>query len=162
MRTAITYVGTLCLVLGGLVALISATPAPERLIRGSWQETNWSYEVVDLSEGDDEADFLKQVKRSVGRGLVLHQAETWDFFPDHRLRLTGGGQTTEARWYIKGRGNILRIVHPGGDTENYEIDRLDRGTLRLQFETDIQARGIASLEFNRNSASTHRHAQEIQ
>lgn len=161
-RIAIIYIIVLALLVSGFTLLINVSLPPERLILGEWQETNWSYEMVDLPIGAERRDFLEEVKRSVGQGLIQHQAEKWVFLPDHRLMLTGEQNEVEARWFIKGRGHILHIIHPDGSKENYVVDQLDRNGLRLQFETDIQARGIASLAFSRLSRMEHRHAEKIQ
>jgi len=149
MKDLLKYLGVFCLIAAACVALVGATTAPDRVILGDWQQTDWVYEMVDLPKGGEPASFLEEVKYSVGKGLVVHEAETWRFLPDHRLRLLCSDRTVEARWRLKGRGHILQIIHDDGTKESYVLDQLDKHTMRLQFETDLQARGIASLVFSR-------------
>jgi len=150
MRFFITYLIVFCLMAVGSLVLISATPAPERHILGKWEQTSWAYEKLDLPEGQEVDLFVESVKRTIGRGLIIHQAESWEFLPNNRLRLQVGEENQEATWRIKGRGHLLQIVHENGVEEHYTVDKLDDDTLKLYFETDIQARGIAKLIFTRN------------
>lgn len=149
MKDLLKYLGVFCLLVATCVALIGATTAPDRTILGKWEQTEWTYELLDLPRGEEPDTFLEGVKQAVGRHLVVHKAETWEFLPGHRLRLRVGDQVEEAHWRLMGRGHLLRIVHADGSQEHYVLDRLDGETMRLQFETDIQARGIASLVFKR-------------
>jgi hypothetical protein len=154
MRIVLTYLTLLTLFVGGWVALIAASPTPERQIIGSWGQSSWEYEKLDLPPYPASLDFLDEVKRAVGEGLVIHKAETWRFLPGDRLLLYNGDTVEEARWRLKGRGHILQVIHGSGTTENYVLDKLNGDTLQLYIETNIQARGIARLVFNKNDSGT--------
>jgi hypothetical protein len=152
MRIRLIYFVILCLGTSSFLVLISATPDPERQILGEWKEVKWEYEKVDLT-GDDGTALLHipdDVKASIGQHLVIHQAETWTFLPDGRLRLKSDTVDKEVTWRMKGRGHILQIKYDRNNIENYVVDKLKDGTLWLQFETDIQARGIARLVFEKS------------
>ena len=151
MKLLLTYLWVLCLLVGGWIALISAAPPPERLIVGTWQQTSWEYEKLDLPPGGVPADFLEAVKHSVGAGLIMHQAETWEFLPGQSLRVVNGEEVEVVQWRLKGRGHILQIIHDNGVTENYHLEKLNDSTLQLNIETNIQARGIARLVFNKTA-----------
>jgi hypothetical protein len=154
MRIVLTYLAILVFFIGGWIALISASPPPERQIIGSWEQTSWEYEKLDLPSYPASLDFMDEVKRSVGEGLIIHKAETWRFLPSERLLLYNGDTVEEARWRMKGRGHILQVVHGNGVTENYVLDKLDQATLQLYVETNIQARGIARLVFSKHDPGT--------
>lgn len=144
------YLISLIAIIAGWLALMSTTSPPDRLIMGTWSQVSWEYEAMDALDTEVTPDFLDMVKRSVGEGLVMHEAETWEFLPGHRLKLVHGEDTEVVQWRLKGRGHILQIIHENGVRENYQLDKLDAKTLQLCIETNIQARGIARLVFNKD------------
>lgn len=151
MKIGILYASVFLCGAVGFMVLISAKPDPEHLILGEWNEVRWEYERVNLTDNKGAAlrNMPDDVKRSIGETLVIHEAESWVFLPDGRLQLTSCETDKEVTWCMKGRGHILQIKYANNTTENYVVDKLDDGTLWLQFATDIQARGIAKLIFER-------------
>jgi hypothetical protein len=150
MVSRIIFILGLLAIAGAWLALISATAPPDRLIMGTWSQVSWEYEAMEAMDEEVTSDFLDMVKRSVGEGLVMHEAETWEFLPGHRLKLVHRDGEEVVQWRLKGRGHILQIIHDNGVRENYQLDKLDRSTLQLCIETNIQARGIARLVFNKD------------
>jgi len=152
MRIRLIYFSVFFIGVASFMMLISATPDPERQILGEWKEVKWEYEKVNLTDENGAAllHIPDEVKRSIGQHLVIHEAETWTFLPNGRLRLSSETMEKEVTWRMKGRGHILQIKYDRNTTENYVVERLKDGTLCLQFETDIQARGIAKLTFEKN------------
>jgi len=137
--------------LTSVMVMVSAGPSPEVLIRGNWQEVTWEYERVDKSD-DNDFDYKQipeDVKRSIGENLIIHQAETWVFLPNGKLILRGEDTEKLVDWRIKGRGHILQIKYDDDTAENYILAELTDTEMHLNFETDIQARGIAKLTFQR-------------
>lgn len=154
MRTSIIYLLAFGLMAGLCLALVTMATPPDRLILGGWEQTGWAYEKVDKAPDTEETQLLDEVTRSVGKGLVLHRAETWEFMPGNTLRLINGDAVEEVRWNLKGRGHLLHITHANGSVEHFILERIDQDSMRLQFETEIQARGIARLEFKRPAISS--------
>lgn len=145
------YIGVFLLGLGSFFLMIGASISPESLILGKWKETKWEYEKMDKSpvypdKRSIDSDVIKQIS---GENLLIHKSETWHFYPDGRLVLTGGGMVKTAEWRIKGRGHILQLRHANKTVENYNIDVLNNNALVLNFEADLEVRGIAKLTFNR-------------
>ncbi len=152
MRLWLIYISVLALGLTSFTAMISMAPSPESVILGDWNELAWEYERVNKS---DEYDIPKNkiitndIKSMIGKHLVIHEAETWTFLPNGRLRLSGNGTEKTVNWRIKGRGNILQLKHADNIIENYNLTALNEDSMVLNFESDIQARGIAKLTFQK-------------
>lgn len=147
MRTILTYISVLTAGLLVFLLLIHGAPSPENQILGVWKELSWEYEFAD--EKDGEKHITEDVKKSLGQDLIIHKAETWTFLPNGKLRLTGKNMDKTVSWRIKGRGHLLQILYDEDTLENYTLASLDDNTMNLNFETDVQARGIASLQFVR-------------
>lgn len=127
--------------LGGLVAgLLAISPSPESLLMGRWKEVSWEYEMKGSGP---------EVRERLGKTLLLHQTEFWEFTPGNKLTLFRKGKSDTVHWRMAGRSNALALTHAAGVTEHYNITRLTPDRLELNFETDIQARGIAKLTFER-------------
>lgn len=146
------YIGVFLLGLGSFLLMLGASASPESQILGKWEETKWEYEKMDKSsvcpdKRSIDSDAIKQI---AGKNLLIHQSETWHFYPKGRLVLTGGGVVKTAEWRIKGRGHILQLRHANKTVENYNIDVLSNNTLVLNFEADLEVRGIAKLTFNKS------------
>jgi hypothetical protein len=152
MKIRLLYFAVICLGAASFLMLISATPDQERLILGEWKEVKWEYEKVNLTDDNGQAlrTVPEEVKKSIGQHLVIHEAETWTFYPNGTLRLKSELVDKEVKWCMKGRGNILQIRYANNSTEHYVVNRLKDGSMCLQFDTDVQARGIAKLVFERN------------
>lgn len=152
MKLPLLYFSVMCAGAASFLMLISATPDHERLILGEWKEVKWEYEKVNMTDDNGQAirNVPEAVKQSIGQHLVIHEAETWTFYPNGRLRLSNNSMDKEVVWRMKGRGNILQIRYANNSAENYVVNQLEDGSMCLQFDTDVQARGIAKLVFERN------------
>jgi len=151
MKTRLLYFGVCGLGLLSFMIMISAAPSPESLIVGNWKEVSWEYEKVNKSDYDTMVmkHIPADVKHSIGQDLVIHAAETWVFLSNRKLQLETPSGIKHVEWCIKGRGNVLQLKYDNNTLENYNITHLNNGALELNFETDIQARGIAKLTFER-------------
>lgn len=85
------------------------------------------------------------------RNLIRHEAETWCFLPDGRLRLVFENDSiiTEARWVMKGRGHILKIIYDAETFELYDIKELTKNEMVLNYDIGMEVRGIAKLKFEK-------------
>jgi hypothetical protein len=134
---------------------------PELRIEGEWREVYWSYEKADPCATDigPGAWLDEQLRREVSKGLLIHESEQWRFEPDGRLVLRKSGTATDTvQWRLKGRGHLLELVFGDAHQEHYQIRSLSDQELVLQFNSDLVARGIVKIVFNRTAT----HAQQIQ
>lgn len=138
----------LCIAL--FIALIYKAKNPEVSIEGEWKELVWIYENVDpndpnISNYKNVAGYVKNV---AGQDLIIHKAEKWKFLPNGKLQLSGNDYFKEINWTLKGRGNVLELKYDN-NVEYYDLTELSDNKLVLNFETEIQTRGIACLTFEK-------------
>lgn len=149
-KTLAIYFGVLGTGVGLFLLFLQASPSPEAMILGEWKELSWTYERVDLPANDViDKTITSNVKEAIGNRLVIHQAERWQFYPNGDLLLISDAGERKVKWQIKGRGHILQLIYDKDTAENYVLADLNNGQMNLHFETDIQARGIAKLTFER-------------
>lgn len=133
--------------------LIGNLEHPERELLGLWDEVEWTYEKVDRSRGSSsvQKEALKdRLKNQITADLFIHKSETWEFKEDGVLNLVKKDGTRERlKWYMKGRGHILKIKHRSGALEFYQIRELKDDKMILHFENDIHARGIVKIVFKK-------------
>jgi hypothetical protein len=134
MRFGIGYIISFLLVGGLIITSLSLSQNPEKLLIGKWREVSWDYE------------------RKDDKTLLIHNAERWEFLPDGTLFLWGKNGKLEARWRLGGRGNVLRLEHARNIVEHYNVTHLSADILILNFETNIQAKGVAKLTFGKARA----------
>lgn len=137
------------LIIFGGIFIFSKTP--EKTISGQWEELKWEYEKVNRLEDSLKINTLAsdQLKEIIGKQLIIHEAEKWEFLPGGELKLSDGESSKSVNWRIKGRGHILKIKHNNDTIEYYNITELDEDLMVLNFESDIHARGIAKLTFKK-------------
>ena len=143
----IVFVG----LLGSMGMMKRAADNPEKLLIGSWQEMYWDFERIDFKPKYEEnhENLCQYVKNTMGQHLVIHTKENWHFLPDGTVLLEGECSTTKARWCIKGRGHILQLKYADDAVENYNISELTKTHITLNFDSEVQARGIAKLVFEK-------------
>lgn len=150
MKIWLIYIAALGAAILLFYALIAGRVSPEQQILGEWKEVRWEYEKVDNNERVARyrhiSDFVKQ---TMGQHLIIHQAETWTFLDNGKLKLKGENREETVRWTIKGRGHILELRHDNDAVEYYDITGLDQQTMMLNFDSDMQVRGIAKLTFEK-------------
>lgn len=159
MKLWLIYIAVFALGLTSFTVMMSSAASPEKLILGPWEEKKWMYE----DKTSIGADILAASKTSVTNSypaFSLHEAENWEFLPGGKLRLTVNDEVQQLTWTIKGRGHVLQIKYAPGHVENYQLTELSKDKMVLDAESDVQARGIARLTFERNK--TNAYAQEIQ
>lgn len=132
----------------GSIVTLYVQPGPEAVILGKWQESAWEYEKVDKIDGKEKPE-AHQIRDQHTENLVIHEAETWQFLPDKKLKLIGKNKEEIVEWHIKGRGNILELKHSSNMVEHYNLTELTPDKMVLNFESDIQVRGIAKLTFEK-------------
>jgi hypothetical protein len=150
MKTGFIYISIFMLVVTFFVLLFNYSPSPEIIILGEWKELTWEYEKVDKA-GNEVVykNIPEEVKNTIAENLVIHEAETWEFLPHGKLKLSGENIEKTVNWRIKGRGDILQIKYDDGITENYILSELNKNKMNLNFETEVHARGIAKLTFEK-------------
>lgn len=134
--------------------LSSKLQHPEKLLIGTWQEVSWTYEKADSYNGKNHhsADYIDEViKHEISKDLVIHKSEKWTFSGKSDLYLhKESGEDVHAKWRLKGRGHILKMLYDDGQTiELYNIKELTEDKLVIHFENEIQARGIVKIEFKK-------------
>lgn len=143
------------------VAVISKGGSTEELIVGKWEEVSWKYEKV---EGHSDPYWLTEIddkqKYEISQGLIIHQAEVWEFDKDRNLKLIGGNQQEEkVNWKVKGRGNVLELQHENLVLEDYQIQEITEDSLVIHFNSDLQVRGIVKMTFRK--VEEGKYAQKI-
>lgn len=133
--------------------LISATTGnlkhPEQLLVGTWKEISWQYDKKDKNV-DHAINISKvldaEMKASISEGLHIHQSETWTFDKFSNLTLEKKKtKPTRLHWRMKGRGHILKLHYDNESKEYYQIRKLTKNKLVLNFENDTHARGIVEI-----------------
>ncbi len=126
--------------------------SPESLLVGTWNERSWEYEKmnmpVDLKHLSDQDTIAQRVKDQLGKHLVIHSAETWEFKRDGSLLLLGADTVKHVKWKLKGRGNILELEYANRVVEHYTLTELTPAKMALNFDSNIQVKGIAKLTFD--------------
>ncbi len=133
--------------------------SPEKILPGSWKETEWMYEKVEHNKKgkSDYKSISESIKQEIVEALVIHEAETWKFNNDGTLELLGSvTKEPPLHWKMKGRGNILVLSHVDGREEHYNINRLTNEEIVIHFESDIQARGIVKIVLKRLNCDVDR------
>lgn len=152
MKPLSIYIAMLLFAAAGMFWVIGLMESPEHLILGTWKEHSWEYEkaystaTLQVMNRDT---ISQNVKDQLGRHLIIHSAETWDFNPDGTLSLHGAHATRQVKWKLKGRGHILELEYDDKVIEHYNLTELSENTMVLNFDSDIQVRGIAKLTFNK-------------
>lgn len=150
MRAIVIYIVFIVIVVSAMHGIMENVESPERKILGSWKELAWEYEKVysHAARNAIDRDTISQtVKDQLGQHLVIHSAERWQFNPDGTLLLMGTDTAREVRWKLKGRGHILELEYDNRIVEHYNLTELNDNTMVLNFDSDIQVKGIAKLTF---------------
>ena len=136
----------------GFTQLKQRVESPEHAIIGTWNERSWQYEKVnarsDLKILQAQDTMAQSVKDQLGKHLVIHSAEVWQFRRDGSLLLHGRDTTKQVRWKLKGRGHILELEYANKVIEHYNLTELTSSRMALNFDSDIQVKGIAKLTFD--------------
>lgn len=131
-----------------ITILITKAKNPSSLILGEWKERSWEYEMVNKVDTINlhYKKISAEVKGLIGENLVIHKSETWQFLPNGKLILRGPGHPKIVDWKLNGRGHILELKYLNAK-ESYNISELTDSTLVINFDTDLEVRGIAKLSF---------------
>lgn len=122
-------------------AMMLNSTSPEQNILGSWEEVAWEYEKVE--QDNENGSFISKsisesIKREIIKSLIIHEAETWEFLPNGKLKLDKKDQiTTPLEWNLKGRGHVLKLKHPDDKTEYYNLQKVNDDEMVLYFNSDI-------------------------
>src|SRR5690606_24256155 len=138
---------TILLGLGFIISITSATvlASPAEHIEGSWKEVSWEYEKSENASKKISA----AIKTEICKELIIHEAEVWSFLSDGSLKLASDKNNETLSWTMKGRGNILELSHKTNKMEHYNIQVLNDDKMVLYFSTDIQAKGIVKMTFEK-------------
>jgi len=151
IRLWAVYIGVIGTGVTCFLIMILIGESPEQKILGTWTESAWVYERVNMQNHEKEPnkEITDEVKHLIGQKLIIHQAETWQFIPNGKLKLIGGTKNRIVSWRLKGRGNILTLHYQNKIFENYNISELTDTSLVINFDADIEVRGIAKLIFKK-------------
>jgi hypothetical protein len=150
MKIITTYTAVFLVIVATIFTLMSFSQSPEKKIVGQWNEKSWEYERVNKVGDTNSKEITDDVKKIIGQHLLIHEAETWQFLPNGKLLLKAGSTERLVDWKIKGRGHILQLKYDDNVVENYNLTELDNNTMILNFDSEIQARGIAKLTFEKS------------
>jgi len=150
MKIITTYTVVFLVIVATIFTLMSFSQSPEKKIVGQWNEKSWEYERVNKVGDTNSKEITDDVKKIIGQHLLIHEAETWQFLPNGKLLLKSGSTERLVDWKIKGRGHILQLKYDDNVVENYNLTELDNNTMILNFDSEIQARGIAKLTFEKS------------
>lgn len=150
MKITTTYTVVFLVIVATIFTLMSFSQSPEKKIVGQWNEKSWEYERVNKVGDTNSKEITDDIKKIIGQHLLIHEAETWQFLPNGKLVLKSGSTERLVDWKIKGRGHILQLKYDDNVIENYNLTELDNNTMVLNFDSEIQARGIAKLTFEKS------------
>lgn len=150
MKITTTYTVVFLVIVATIFTLMSFSQSPEKKIVGQWNEKSWEYERVNKVGDTNSKEITDDIKKIIGQHLLIHEAETWQFLPNGKLVLKSGSSERLVDWKIKGRGHILQLKYDDNVIENYNLTELDNNTMVLNFDSEIQARGIAKLTFEKS------------
>lgn len=127
---------------------------PEDLLVGSWSESSWKYERVaspEYKKGTCEDSLSNSLKEYLGKGLFLHEDEMWTFHRNGELHISQQKGTPKVLyWRLKGKGDMLIIKDENKNPmEHYKVTQINKDSLSLSFELDIQVKGLASMTFKK-------------
>lgn len=130
------------------------TISPEDILIGDWSESSWKYERVASPNQKKKAcedSLSNSLKEYLGKSLFLHEHETWSFLPNGELHISSAGKKTKVLyWRLKGKGDMLVIKDENmNPMEHYKVTHIDKDSLSLSFELDIQVKGLASMTFKK-------------
>lgn len=127
---------------------------PDTLILGSWKEDFWQYVKANEKNKNDSlsTNFINEVvKEKISKHLVIHNSEEWIFKKNSTLIIRKKGhENVIAKWFLKGRGHILKIIYEDKIVELYKIKEIKKDKLILHFENDIHVRGIVKIHLIKN------------
>lgn len=149
-RLRLIYLTVFALILAGVLMAFGFSRSPDKTIIGGWEERAWEYEKVNKlpPERNNYRDISEEVKQLIGQKLSIHTAETWLFLPNGKLLLYGPQGHRIIQWKMKGRGQVLEL-RDNENIENYNITELNDSSMVINFDTDMEVRGIAKLSFAR-------------
>ncbi|WP_100615980.1 hypothetical protein [Confluentibacter citreus] len=155
----IVLVSSTLLVVGFIISIINTMVlvSPTKHIEGSWKEISWEYEKSENINADKKIS--DAIKTEICKELIIHEAEVWNFSSNGNLELTSDINNEMLSWTMKGRGNILELSHNTNKIEHYNIQVLNNDQMVLYFSTDIQAKGIVKMTFER--IKEDKYAQKI-
>lgn len=158
MNHFVRYVPLFLIILLAFAWLKQRVQSPERLLVGTWNERQWQYEKVnaprDLHRIHNLDTMAQSVKDQLGKHLIIHSAEVWQFNQDGTLLLHGTDTVKQVKWKLKGRGHILELEYANRVMEHYNVSELTPERLVLNFDSDIQVKGIAKLTFENSDYVT--------
>ncbi|MGF1555785.1 hypothetical protein [Paucihalobacter sp.] len=147
------YIVFFSLAIGLFLAMFSSSSSPEEHLIGLWQEVAWEYEKVELDASTGTTivkSISENIKKEIISNLIIHEAETWEFTKDGKLKLLSENSNAESlEWNLKGRGNILALKHNNLNKEFYNLYKINQEEMVLYFDSDIHAKGIVKMTFRK-------------
>lgn len=138
------------------LACVACANSPEKALVGCWKEVDARYEKL---PNDGRVNRLwsdgVRVRDYPTRDILRHEAEAWEFRPGGEVQILGrNGKATKGRWRLKGRGHVMTVRFPTTQAfEVYDIKELDQDRLVLHYDSGMEVRGVARLEFRRQPSA---------
>ncbi|TJZ53202.1 hypothetical protein FAZ15_17755 [Sphingobacterium olei] len=145
---AITYILLVSLLLTAAY-MVMHFENPERLIQGEWVETGWYLEKTDSKARHSEWELQHSLREEIMKDLELFNVKVWEFDNDGTIKAANNSLNERIEWYIRGRGHILQLVREGKQLESFQIANIDRNTLELHLNLDLQVRGVLKIKLER-------------
>ncbi|MBE8721086.1 hypothetical protein [Sphingobacterium pedocola] len=145
---AITYILLVSLLITAAY-IVMHFENPERLIQGEWVETGWYLEKTDGAVQHSEWKLQNSLRAEIMKDLEFFNVEVWKFDKDGTIKAANNSLNERIEWYIRGRGHILQLVREGKQLESFQIANIDRNTLELHLNLDLQVRGVLKIKLER-------------
>lgn len=145
-KIVLIYLLSFVVIVTTITLVLSKSTPPNMEIVGVWEETSWKYEKLPVKSNEYIDDAIKS---DITEGLIIHEAETWEFLPNGEVLLSSEDRKKKLEWTLKGRGHILKLKYPDFKNEHYNLYKINDKEMELHFQSDIQARGIVKLTFKK-------------
>ncbi len=153
LKVTIIYLAFFGLLIGTFMTLLANDISPDRKILGKWKEVSWEYEKIDTEDSTQSSfpfNITERMKQEIGKDLIIHQAEIWDFSREQGLLLAGKEkEKLTLDWKLKGRGHVLQLKSKDKEPEFYQVQDLADDRMVLHFNFDLQVRGIVKMTFEK-------------
>lgn len=145
-KVILLYFFALLIIICTISIIISQSSSPNDDLIGKWEEVSWNYEKAPQRQSKEiNSNQLSEITKN----LIIHEAEIWEFNRDGSAVLYGRNSNVEKiTWTLKGRGHILKLNHKNS-TEHYQLYQISDDKLVIHFHTDLQAKGIVKMTFQR-------------
>ncbi|MBE8713858.1 hypothetical protein [Sphingobacterium hungaricum] len=123
--------------------------SPERLIEGQWVETGWYMEKSEAVQDQSSWELQASLREEIMNELELFNVQVWEFDSNGTIRDAEHASDDNMQWFIRGRGHILQLVKDGKQVESFQIAKINKDTLELHLNLDLQIKGVLKIILER-------------